>query len=300
MKKIALGIAVALGFTLLQPVQAQAANESIVIIDTAIDSTRPEFSGKIVQEVCLVESGICPNGKMIQEGIGSATLPVSDAYKNGFEHGTLMSLIALQVNPNVNLIFIRVAGINPKTKTMYSFSDVSVTRALDWVIINKDKYNIVSVSASVGHSSYNKTGNYCPIKATHNKLISNIETLITKGVATMFAAGNGRDRSRINFPACIPQAVAVGGSNPYNGGEIPSLSIFFNTAPEVDFYALGTFMTPVKNSMGTSASTVALSAYWAKNYKGSYSATYDYLKSIGKSTSNQFISTNSFVDVLGN
>ena len=300
MKKIAVGIAIVLGFTLLQPVSAQAANESIVIIDTAIDSTRPEFSGKIVQEVCLVESGLCPNGKMIQEGIGSATLPASDAYKNGFEHGTLMSLIALQVNPNVNLIFIRVAGMNPKTKTMYSFSDVSVTRALDWVIINKDKYNIVSVSASVGHSSYNKTGNYCPIKATHSKLISNIEILMTKGIATMFAAGNGRDRSRINFPACIPQAVAVGGSNPYSAGETPSLSIFFNTAPEVDFYALGTFMTPVKNSMGTSASTVALSAYWAKNYKGSYSATYDYLKSVSKSTSNQFISTNSFVDVLGN
>jgi hypothetical protein len=300
MKKIAVGIAVIFGFTLLQPVQAQAANESIVIIDTAIDSTRPEFKGKIIQEVCLVESGLCPNGTMFQEGAGSATLPVTQAYKNGFEHGTLMSLIALQVNPNVNVVFIRVAGMNPRTQTMHSFSDISVTRALDWVIANKNKYNIVSVSASVGHSSYNKTGSYCPIKATHSKLIANIETLMNNGVATMFASGNGRDRSRINFPACIPQAIAVGGSNPYNVGELPTLSIFFNTAPEVDFYALGTFSTPVKNSVGTSASTAALSAYWAKNYKGSYAATYDYLKSISKTTSNQFITTNSFVDVLGN
>lgn len=299
MKKIAVGIAVALGFTLLQPVSAQAANESIVIIDTAIDSTRPEFSGKIVHEVCLVESGLCPNGTMFQEGKGAATLPVAQAYKNGFEHGTLMSLIALQVNPNVNIVFIRVAGMNPRTQTMHSFSDVSVTRALDWTIANKSKYNIVSVSASAGHASYNRTGNYCPIKTTHNKLISNIETLMANGVATMFAAGNGRDRNRINFPACIPQAVAVGGANPHKAGELPTLSIFFNTAPEVDFYALGTFMTPVKNSVGTSASTVALSAYWAKNYKGSYQATFDYLKSIGKTTSNQFVSTNSFIDVLG-
>jgi|694.fasta_scaffold00121_117 hypothetical protein len=299
MKKIAVGIAIVFGFTLLQPVSAQAANESIVIIDTAIDSTRSEFKGKIIQEVCLVESGVCPNGTMFQEGSGAASLPVTQAYSNGFEHGTLMSLIALQVNPNVNIIFIRVAGMNPRTQKMYSFSDVSVTRALDWTIANKSKYNIVSVSASAGHASYNRTGSYCPIKAPHTKLVSNIETLMSNGVATMFAAGNGRDRSRINFPACIPQAVAVGGSNAHKAGELPTLSIFFNTAPEVDFYALGTFMTPVKNSVGTSASTVALSAYWAKNYKGTYQATFDYLKSIGKATSNQFTSTNSFVDVLG-
>ena len=298
MKKIAVGIAVVLGLALLNPVQAQAANESIVIIDTAIDSTRPEFKGKIIQEVCLVESGVCPNGTMFQEGPGAATLPVTQVYKNGFDHGTMMSLIALQVNPNVNIIFIRVAGMNPRTQTMFSYSDVSVTRGLDWTIANKDKYNIVSVSTSAGHASYNSVGNYCPIKATHAKLISNIETLMKSGVATMFAAGNGRDRSRINFPACIPQAIAVGGSNPHKAGEIPTLSIFFNTSPEVDFYALGTFMTPVKNAVGTSASTAALSAYWAKNYKGSYQATFDYLKSIGKTTSNQFASTNSFVDVL--
>lgn len=299
MKKIAVGIAVVLGLALLNPVKAQAANESIVIIDTAIDSTRSEFKGKIIQEVCLVESGVCPNGTMFQEGSGAASLPVAQAYKNGFEHGTLMSLIALQVNPNVNIVFIRVAGMNPRTQAMHSFSDVSVTRALDWTIANKSKYNIVSVSASAGHASYNRTGNYCPIKAPHAKLISNIETLMENGVATMFAAGNGRDRSRINFPACIPQAIAVGGSNPHKAGELPTLSIFFNTAPEVDFYALGTFMTPVKNSVGTSASTVALSAYWAKNYKGNYQSTFDYLKSIGKTTNNQFVSTNSFVDVLG-
>jgi hypothetical protein len=300
MKKVAVGIAVVFGFTLLQPVQAQANNQSIVIIDTAIDSTRKEFAGKLVQEVCLVESGVCPNGSKFQEGAGAATLPASQVYNNGFDHGTLMALIANRVNPNVNIIFIRIAGINPKNGAMYSFTEASVTRALDWTIANKTKYNIVSASASVGHHQLKTGPNYCPIKATHNQLISNIDQLSKIGVATMFAAGNGRDRSRIDFPACIPQAVSVGGTNTYNAGETPSLSIFFNTGPEIDFYTLGTFMTPVKNSMGTSASTVALSAYWAKNYKGSYNETYNYLKSIGKTTSNQFASTNSFVDVLGN
>lgn len=299
MKKFAVGIAVVLGFTLLQPVQAQAVNESIVIIDTGIDGTRPEFAGKIIYEVCVLESGLCPNGKTFQEGSGSATLPVDKAYINGFEHGTIMTIIANKVNPNVNIIFIRIAGMNPKTGGMYTFTDLSVTNALNWVVANKNKYNIVSVSSSVGSHSLLSTTDYCPIRATHKQLIANIDKLITMGVPTMFPAGNGTDRTRIDFPACIPQAVAVGGTNPYTAGQIPTLSIFFNAGNLVDFYTLGTFMTPVKNAVGTSASTAAFSAYWAKNYKGSYKDTYNYMQSISKPTSNQFISTKYFVDILG-
>lgn len=299
MKKVVVGIAVILGLTLLQPVQAQAANESIVIIDTGIDLARQEFAGKNIYEVCVLESGLCPNGKSFQEGPGAATLPTSKAYSNGFDHGTIMTLIAHKINPNVNVVFIRIAGMNPKTGAMYTFTDLSVTNALNWVVANKDKYNIVSVSSSVGSHSLATGTNYCPIRATHKQLIANIDKLITMGVPTMFSAGNGTDRTRIDFPACIPQAVAVGGTNLYKSGQIPTLSIFFNTGNEIDFYALGTFMTPVKNAVGTSASTVAMSAYWAKNYKGSYVDTYKYLQSISKPTSNQFISTNFFVDVLG-
>lgn len=298
MKKLAVGIAIILGFTLLQPINAQAANESIVIIDTGIDSTRKEFTGKIVYEVCTLEAGTCPNGKTFQEGIGSATLPVDKAYRNGFEHGTIMTLIANKVNPNINIVFIRIAGMNPTTGAMYSFSDYSLTQAMNWVVANRTKFNIISVSASMGSHNLLSGTNYCPIRSTHKQLISNIDTLISNGVPTMFPSGNGRDRTRIDFPACIPQAVAIGGTNPYNVGEIPTLSIFFNTGPDVDFYALGTFMTPIKNAVGTSGATVAMSAYWAKNYKGSYKTTYDYLKSISKSTSNQYITTNSFVDIL--
>ena len=114
----------------------------------------------------------------------------------------------------------------------------------------------------------------------------------------MFPSGNGRDRTKIDFPACVPQAVAVGGTNPYKLGEIPTLSIFFNTGSDVDFYALGTFLTPIKNAVGTSGATVAMSAYWAKNYKGSYNDTFKYLKSIAKTTNNQYTTTDSFVDIL--
>jgi len=301
MKKIAVGIAVVLGLTLLQPVSAQAANESIVIIDTAIDSTRKEFQGKIIQEVCILEDGgLCPNGTTFQEGPGAATLPSNIVYANGFEHGTIMTLIANKVNPDINIIFIRSAGLRSGNK-LISFSYLSVQKALDWVITNKTKYNIVSVSASVGHHNLNTGENYCPIKSVHSNFIANINKLSSLNVPVMFPSGNNeRDRTRIDFPACIPVAVAVGATNPYTSGTVPTISIFTNTGPEIDFYALGTFMTPIKNAVGTSGATVALSAYWAKKYKLTFNETYAYFVSISKPTYNQYVKNGLFVDVLSN
>ena len=90
MKKIAVGIIAVLSLVLLQPVQAQPA-KSIVIIDTAIDSSIPQLKAKLVQEVCILGSMVCPNGQKFQEGLGAATLPSAQALKGGFEHGTIMA-----------------------------------------------------------------------------------------------------------------------------------------------------------------------------------------------------------------
>lgn len=296
MKKIVVGIILALGFTTLQPAKAEV-GQSIVIIDTAIDSTLPQFSGKLVQEVCIVTTGVCPNGKTFHEGPGAATLPVTQAYSNGFDHGTVMALIANQVNPNVNIIFIRIVGINPRNQKMGSYSQVEVTKALDWVVANKSKYNVVSVSASIGTHVLNTGSAYCPIRATHSTLIANINKLITLGVPTMFASGNNGDIARVDFPACIPAAVAVSGSD-FNVDDKDFIGTWSNGGPDADFYALGVYNTQVKRAVGTSASTAAFSAYWAKNYKGTYQATYDYLKSITKPIKNSKTTTNVFVDIL--
>ena len=291
MKKIAVGIIAILAVTLLQPAYAQD-KKSIVIIDTAIDTTLPTLKNKVIQEVCILNSRPCPNGQKFQEGTGAATLPTEQALKNGFEHGTIMSLIASKINPDVDIIFVRIAGVLANGK-MDAFSDLEVAKALEWSIQNKQKYNIVSVSASLGNHNLRPGANYCPITERHTALIQNINKLIELEVPTMFASGNNRDISRINFPACIPSAVAVGGTT-----ETGSISPFFNSGSLVDFYALGTYDTEVKRIVGTSASNVAFSAYWAKNYKGTYKDTYDYMKSIAKEAVGRNTKTNLFVDIL--
>jgi hypothetical protein len=291
MKKVAVGLAAIFGLVFLQPATASV-DKSIVIIDTAIDSSIPALKAKLVQEVCILDSRPCPNGTKFQEGLGSATLPSSQALTGGFEHGTIMSLIANKVNPDVNIIFIRIAGVLPNGK-ISTFSDIEIARALDWSIANKQKYNIVSVSASLGNHNVRTGANYCPITTRHDSLIKNINTLSSMGVATMFAAGNNRDIARVNFPACIPSAVTVAGAT-----EDKAISPFSNGGPTVDFYALEAFDTQVKRSVGTSAATAAFSAYWAKNYKGTYQLTYDHMKSISQKAVGRNTQTNLFVDIL--
>ena len=292
MKKIAVGIIAVFSLVLLQPVHAEP-SKSIVIIDTAIDSSIPQIKAKLVQEVCILDRMLCPNGTKFQEGLGAATLPSSQALVKGFEHGTYMTLIANKVNPDANIIFIRIAGMK-SNGSMDTYSVFDVEKALAWTITNKEKYNIVSVSASMG-SHVLKTGlNYCPTNATHAGLVGNIDKLLALNVATMFAAGNNRDYNRIDFPACITQAVAIGGATESN-----SMSPFSNAAPQVDFYFLEVFDIDKKTFRGTSASAVAFSAYWAKNYKGTYASTYDYMKSISISAKGRTTTTDRLISLFG-
>ena len=292
MKKIAVGIIAVFSLVLLQPVHAEP-NKSIVIIDTAIDSSIPELKAKLVQEVCILDRMLCPNGTKFQEGVGAATLPSSQALKNGFEHGTIMALVANKVNPDVDIIFVRIVGMKSNgTPDTYSVFDIS--KALSWVITNKEKYNIVSVSASMG-SHYLGTGaNYCPTDVIYSELFGNINSLVALGVPTMFAAGNNRDFKRIDFPACIPQAVAISG-----GTEDNAMSPFSNYAVEVDFVFLETYRTKLKKAVGSSSATVAFSAFWAKNHKGTYQSTYDHMVSISKPAKAKGITTNRLVSLFG-
>lgn len=282
----------------LQPANANTSTaNSIVIIDTAVNTRLAELKDRVIHEVCMVQTGTCANGTTYAEGPGAANLLPTQTYTNGFEHGTIMALVATQVNPNARIIFIRVAG-TLSNGSMGSFTDVSITRALAWASANKDKYNIVSVSASLGNTAYNKTNPYCPIRATHKELIGHIDSLMARGVATMFAAGNNRDPLRVNFPACIPQAVAVSAINRFSTDDGWKISPIVNTGPDVDFYALGSYSTAIRDTgiFGqTSPATAALSAYWSKVYKGSYTLTYQHLQSILQKTTNGY---GTFVNVL--
>jgi serine protease len=260
-------ITAVLTLSLLSPVaisQASDANAPVLaILDTAIDTSVPSLQGKIVGEVCILEWALCPNGTNFQEGSGSASMPADLITKNGFDHGTFMATTAVSSNPNIKILFIKIIA-NTSTGLRKPTGESTISAALAWLRDNATKYNVKAVSLSQGSSGLlGKAGTqYCPI---FPRTISAIQQLNAMSIPVFSAAGNSRDYSRIDWPSCIPETVAVGAVDQI--GEIASYSN--NDSSLLDFFALGN-MPAVgpgnisKNIAGTSSATQVAAATYLK------------------------------------
>ena len=275
------------------------AQPTIAILDTALDTSLPIFKDKILFEACVTQWSSCPNGLSEMEGTNSSTLKPEWISKNGFDHGTQIASIAVATNPNVKIVFVRIIGTS-STGFRQSTSEATVYNALDWVIRNKDKFNIQAVSMSQGHSAgRNPDPNYCPITPiTEGK----INQLMTAGVPVFFPTGNARNYSKIDWPACIPSSVAIGATMPAE-----TIAIYSNHDPLLtDFFALGQVKATnpggkVVNVGGTSAATVIAATQWA-TIKASkphltYSQIYDLISKTSKPTYNSKITGGKLINL---
>lgn len=256
-------ITAVLTLSLLSPVvisQASGAEAPVLaILDTAIDTTLPNLQGKIVGEVCILEYALCPNGSNFQEGSGAASMPSNLITLNGFDHGTFMASTAVQSNPNIKILFVKIiantaAGLRKPT------GEATISAALAWVRDNASKYNVKAVSLSQGSSGLlGKAGTqYCP---SFPRTVSVIQQLNAMSIPVFSAVGNARDYSRIDWPSCIPDVVAVGAVDQI--GEIAAYSN--NDNDLLDLFALGN-MPAIgpgnisKNIAGTSSATQVAAA----------------------------------------
>ena len=275
------------------------AQPTIAILDTALDTSLPIFKDKILFEACVTQWSSCPNGLSEMEGTNSSTLKPEWISKNGFDHGTQIASIAVATNPNVKIVFVRIIGTS-STGLRQSTSEATVYNALDWVIRNKDKFNIQAVSMSQGHSAgRNPNPNYCPsTPITEGK----INQLMTAGVPVFFPTGNARNYSKIDWPACIPSSVAIGATMPAE-----TIAIYSNHDPLLtDFFALGQVKATnpggrVVNVGGTSAATVIAATQWA-TIKASkphltYSQIYDLISKTSKPTYNSKITGGKLINL---
>jgi len=295
--------------TLIIPASANAASlqnktvskPTIAILDTALDTSLAIFKDKIIFEACVTQWASCPNGQFEMEGPGSATMRPDWISKNGFDHGTQMTSLAVATNPNINIVFVRIIGAN-QNGLRQATGEPTVFNALDWVIRNKEKFNIQAVSMSQGHHNLGAVGtDYCPkTPVTESK----IKSLLDSGIPVFFPTGNARDYSRIDWPACIPSSIAVGATMPAG-----SIAIYSNYDPLLtDFFAQGTIQTTnvgnkVSNLAGTSASTVIAATQWAtiKSAKPNltYSQIYDLISKTATVTSNSRIKNGKLINLKG-
>jgi len=260
------GFAICLALSLSAAPAGAAELKSLVIIDSGINTDLTWAKSAVIDEACFVEFHRCPNGFSQMTGAGSAKVTPAMTTASSFSHGTQMASVAVAVDPNVKIVSIRITGMTPKgVPTPYSGKAISW--ALDYVEANKARLNVGAVSISLGNS-YRSTS--CPIVGNLQKQIAN---LMTSGVPVAIAVGNGGS-TKIDYPACIPQAIAVGATEDryamkeVSGWVYPIMAIS-NHNSEVDYFVNGKYTVSdlsdnKKVSFGTSNSTVAFATYLTK------------------------------------
>ena len=261
-------MAVAISATLLPLQSASAVGEkTLVIIDSGINTDLAWAKSAVVDEACFVEFNRCPNGLSQMTGAGSAKVTPAMTTASSFSHGTQMASVAVAIDPNVKIVFIRVAGMTAKG-VPNPYTTKAVSWALDYVEANKARLNVGAVSISMGRAYSDAS---CPIEPN---LQTQISKLIASDVAVVISAGNGGNATKIDYPACIPQAIAVGATEDrysmrgVSGWIYPIMSMSNNGA-DLDLYTYGKYttsdMTDKKSvSFGTSNSTVAFATYLTK------------------------------------
>ena len=204
---------------------------------------------------------MCPNSQTFQEGPGSATISSTLTSAPGLSHGTQMASIAMATNPNQKIILIRLVAYNSRGARLPVYES-SLTQAMRWISSKRVELNIGAVAMAQGHHTLSTSKNYCPRTPVLEKLIIDLKLL---GVPVFFPAGNAGDKSRIDWPACIPAAIAIGAID--TKGQIASYSNYDRILN--DFYVEGTAPALVPGggsttATGTSVSTLIAASYWMK------------------------------------
>jgi hypothetical protein len=272
MKKI-LAVIISVAFTATS-LQATKANQpaTVAIIDTALNSSLPAFKDRIVHEVCILEHPSCANGQSFMEGPGAASMNLNHMMLNGFNHGTQMAHASVMTNPNIKIVFVRIVGATVNG-TRQTTNEATFVNAFNWVLSNKDKYNIQSVAMSQSHHNLVSGVNYCPNTPA---LRQSIDSLVNLGIAVFLPAGNNRDTKRVSWPSCLTDsAIVVSGSTDGDGHWI---STNYDPAKTDYFAHAGTFnlMNPngtTVRAAGTSISVQVAGALYMmlKSQNTSYS-----------------------------
>jgi hypothetical protein len=242
----------------LSTISAQAEDQkTLVIMDTAIDSSK---FPNVIYEVCITTKS-CTNGN---EGIGTANVDAKFWNINGINHGHTVVSAALKANPSIKIIFIRITDVNkyPTFSAIHS-NGAMLSKGLEWVINNSNKFNIGAVSISQVRDNFPK--GTCP---NDTSFASNTRSLKNMNIAVFSAVGNNAKWDHPSFPACIDGVYGVGATKP-NG----ELAKYTHGGIGQDIVALGeSDILDIKGSnvriYGTSISTPVAAAILLGKHNG--------------------------------
>lgn len=248
-----------LSIGMLVPAQGEPLQKSLVIIDTGFDTSLPIIKDAVVFESCIMNWLGCPDGSSFQEGPGSSALPTNISNTSNMSHGTQMASIAMKANPGQKIVLVRVVAYNARGERM-NISDSTVVKVFKWITTKRIELNIGAVAMAQGYHPTGSGKNYCPRNSELEKIILDLKIA---NVPVFFPTGNAADKTRIDWPACIPAAIAIGAIN--SKGQIADYSNYDRNL--VDFYTPGNAEALLpggapSSAVGTSVSTLIAASYW--------------------------------------
>jgi subtilisin family serine protease len=181
---------------------------TVAVLDTGFDSNHPDLANDLIAEACFCNDhpspnkGCCPDESAEQTGPGAA--------EDDEGHGTSVSgiitsdnAVDLGVAPNASIVAVKVLDSSGSG----SFSDVAA--ALDWVLTSGIPLGVDVVNLSLGDGV--EYGNGLSFPCTGSNTANAIALLAAAEVAVFVASGNDAYDNGIQFPACTPEAISVGG-----------------------------------------------------------------------------------------
>jgi cysteine-rich repeat protein len=184
----------------------------VAVLDTGIDTNHPDLIGDLVAQHCFCDThpsptrgGCCPGRS------GESTSAEDDE-----GHGTSVSGIitssgavaSVGVAPDSEIVAVKVLSSTGSG----DFSDIAA--GLDWILTERaviggpvEGVRIVNMSLSDGGEHSNASASPCFGTNTANAIVA----LHTAGVAVFGASGNDGYDDGISFPACVAEAISVGG-----------------------------------------------------------------------------------------
>lgn len=182
---------------------------NVAVLDTGVDTDHPDLADDIVAEQCFCDDhpspirGCCPAGGVQQSGAGSAE---DDNGHGTHTAGIITSAGAVAapgVAPDAGIVAIKVLNAAGS-----GFSS-SVDAAFDWLVTNHPALGVRVVNASLGDGGEYNNPLASPCSGTPSA--NAIALLHAAGVAVFAGSGNEGYDDGISEPACIPEAISVGG-----------------------------------------------------------------------------------------
>lgn len=254
---------------------ATGQGQAVAILDTGIDRDHPMLAGRVVAEACYSSNGwyggydgwdyeswptisVCPSGGTSDAGPGSA-VPSSD-------HGTYVAAIAAGsgddiagVAPSAAIVSVQVSSQSFLGDGVVAYTS-DVIAGMEHVLALSRALPIAAANLSFAMGSW--WDPFC--EDVGDPLALAIADLRAAGIATVAAAGDIWDNVSVSYPACFPDAIAVGSTTLDD-----ALSWFTGAGPELDLLAPG---EPILSAArggglvelsGTSAAAPHVAGAWA-------------------------------------